>query len=71
MLPSELNLYEEIIEDFLTSITFRYSNEKPNSLLSMPLKAFLKAKLNEILNIANEDNNEEEEKKKKAAKRKK
>ena len=62
----------EITQKYLENMfKINNSNEKPNSLLSMPLKAFLKAKLNEILNIANEDNNEEEEKKKKAAKRKK
>ena len=41
------------------------SNVKPKGLFNGSLKNFLKAKLNEILNIANEDNNVEEEEKKK------
>ena len=63
----------EITQIYLENM-FKINNskEKPNSLLNMPLKAFLKEKLYEILNIANEGNNEEEEeKKKKVAKRKK
>ena len=55
----------EITRKYLENmLKINNSNVKPNGLFNGSLKNFLRAKLNEILNIANEDNNVEEEEKK-------
>ena len=61
----------EITQKFLENMfKINSSNEIPKSLFNQSLKLFLREKLNEILEIQ-EDNNEEEEKKKEIPKKKK
>ena len=67
---------DEIIKKYLENMkNINLSNQKPNSMFNQPLKSFLRDKLKEILNIADEYNKEEKkeevEEKKKPQKSKK